>query len=249
MGDKEPGFFAGLPMIADETSSLSLMGDFLGDAHGGGRRRRPATPGRSANLHCGDTYGGLFGTRPRKGSWDGSKQLAEPRLRAEHGQRVARAGPLDRGDRPKGGCFGWWVAAWSVCTGPDVPAGPSAGSDPPEPMKWQKMPRIDGGNLTGWFGAYDANLKKQAFSVEEVREYLDPPKRRRRPCPGPAASRPARCGRDGADRRRSVGAAAGRTWHQPRGDALLAVVGNDAGARDGVAPRLARGSRKGGSPS
>ena len=168
-------------MITDETSSVSLMGDFLVVTHMGAVGGVDLQTRQIRQLHGRrDTYGGLFGPGAAKESWDGSKQLAARRLRAEHGQRVARAGPLDRGDR--WGRMFWVVGGCVVCFGgPDVPAGPSAGNDPPEPMKWQKMPRIDGGNLTGSFGAYDANLKNECSASRKSGSIWTRRKSRRRP--------------------------------------------------------------------
>ena len=66
---REPGYFAGMPMITDETSSVSLMGDFLVVTHMGAVGGVDLQTRQIRQLHGRrDTYGGLFGPGAAKGS-------------------------------------------------------------------------------------------------------------------------------------------------------------------------------------
>ena len=152
-GDREPGYFAGMPMIADETSSLSRMGDFLLVTHMGAvggvdltSRQLRQLAGRR------DTYGGLFGPGAAPGSWDGSRELArqgyvQNTINEWHGPDrsiVSIAG------RPH--VLGGRRLRWSASARRTTVTTETGGREPPAPFSWSRMPRIDGGNLTGSLG-------------------------------------------------------------------------------------------------
>jgi hypothetical protein len=71
----------------------------------------------------------------------------------------------------------FWVAGGCVVcfAGPNVPAAASGGDRPPEPWKWQRPPRLDGGNLTSAWGGFDAAMAKTPLGVDEVRGCLAEP--------------------------------------------------------------------------
>jgi hypothetical protein len=171
----EPGYFAGMPMIADETSSLGLMGDFLLVTHMGAlggvdlktRKIRQIAGKR-------DTYGGLFGPAAAPGYWQGSKELAregyvQNTINEWHGPDRSVAAIADQR-------MFWVVGGCVVCIGgPDTPAADTGGAQAPQPLKWRQAPRIDGGNVTGPFGAYDQSIEKKPLDARVVTKYLEPP--------------------------------------------------------------------------
>lgn len=173
-GDREPGYFAGMPMITDETSTVGLMGDFLTVTHMGAVGGVHLASRRIRQLHgIRDTYGGLFGPGAAPGSWDGSKRL----VREGYVQNTVNEwhGP----DRSlvaitQGRAF-WVVGSCVVCVaGSDVSGGEGAGDRPPEPWKWSQMPRIDGGNVTSSLGGYDRSLPQQEITAEQLDRFVTP---------------------------------------------------------------------------
>jgi outer membrane protein assembly factor BamB len=173
-GDREPGYFSGMPMITDETSTLSLMGDFLVVTHMGAvggvdllsRKIRPIVGIR-------DTYGGIFGPGAH-GGWQRSRRLAEEgyvqnTLNEWHGPDRSCVAVAD-------GRMFWVVGGQVVCVGgPGVPNTATGGPKAPEPLRWSQMPRIDGGNVTGPLGHYDQNLPREIISAADVTEYVQTP--------------------------------------------------------------------------
>ena len=139
-----PGYFAGMTMIADETSALSLMGDFLVCSHQGAIGGVDLKTRKLRTLHgVRDSYGGLFGPGVH-GGWDGSSKLAregfvENTVNEWHGPDRSIAAISDER-------FFWIVGGCVVCfAGPDVQPAETGGDKPPAPWKWPKMPRLDGG--------------------------------------------------------------------------------------------------------
>lgn len=173
-GDREPGYFAGMPMIADETSAVSLMGDFLVVTHMGavgGVDLKTRKIRKIGGIR--DTYGGIFGPGAH-GSWQGSRQLAEKgyvqnTVNEWHGPDRSCVSIAE-------GRMFWVVGGQVVCLGgPDTPAADSGGPKAPEPFRWSQMPRIDGGNVTGPLGGYDQNLEKKVLDATAVKKYVAPP--------------------------------------------------------------------------
>lgn len=172
-GDVEPGYFAGMPMIADETSSLALMNEFLAVTHMGavgGVDLAARRIGHLAGIR--DTYGGLFGPGAAAGSWEGSRRLAEQgyvqnTVNEWHGPDRSVAAISD-------GQMFWVVGSSVVCLG-SPPARYQTRSEPPEPFRWQRPRRIDGGNLTGPLGGYDSTAVERALRRDEVEKYLAEP--------------------------------------------------------------------------
>lgn len=170
----EPGYFSGMPMIADETSALSLMGDFLVVTHMGavgGVDLETRKIRQIAGIR--DTYGGLFGPGAH-GSWEGSRRLAEQgyvqnTINEWHGPDRSCVAIAE-------GRMFWVVGGCVVCIGgPDTPATESGGTKAPPPFRWEKMPRINGGNLTGAFGGFDTELEKEVIRAEALQRYLTAP--------------------------------------------------------------------------
>lgn len=184
--DRQPGYFAGMPMITDETSALGLMGSFLVLTHQGaiggvdlGTRQIRQIAGIR------DTYGGIFGPGAH-GSWEGSRKLAgqgyvQNTVNEWHGPDRSPAAIA-------GGRMFWVVGGQVVCiAGPEVPETDSGGSQAPRPFRWAKMPRIDGGNVTGRLGSLDASVNRPGFDAAAVKKYTaDPPDVR--PPDGPLAA-------------------------------------------------------------
>jgi len=176
LGDKVPGYFAGSTMIADETSTLSLMGGLLLMTHQGAVGGVDLKTRSLSTLHgVRDTYGGLFGPGAAKGSWDGSKELArqgyvQNTVNEWHGPDRSIVSISD-------GRMFWVAGSCVVCfAGPDVPAADGGGTRPPEPWKWTKPRRFDGGNVTTATSRYDASVAKTTFTSANVMKYLaDPP--------------------------------------------------------------------------
>jgi len=169
--DREPGYFAGMPMIADETSALSLMGDFLTVTHMGavgGADLHSREIHRIAGIR--DTYGGIFGPGAH-GSWEGSAKLAEQ----GYVQNTINEwhGPDRSVVSIAAGRMFWVVGGQVVCLGgPDVPATDSGGSKAPEPFRWKQMPRINGGNVTGALGNFDTDAPKKVLDAAALRQHL-----------------------------------------------------------------------------
>jgi len=173
-GEREPGYFAGMPMITDETSTLSLMGDFLIVTHMGavgGVDLQSRKLRKIAGIR--DTYGGIFGPGAH-GGWDGSRRLAhqgfvQNTINEWHGPDrscVAIAG----------GRMFWVVGGQVVClAGPDVPQTDSGGPKAPEPFRWARMPRINGGNVTGALGSFDTAVEKKVLTAADVKKYIAVP--------------------------------------------------------------------------
>ncbi len=174
-GDVMPGYFAGMPMQTDETSSLSLMGDFLVCTHQGALGGVDLKTRKLRQL-CGarDSYGGLFGPGVAPGGFEGSAQLA----RQGYVQDLVNEwhGPDRSVAAIAAGRLFWVVGSCVVCvSGPEVPAGASGGQKPPPPWKWAKPPRIDGGNFTRSLGGNDPNVKKKLLGAAAMEKYLQAP--------------------------------------------------------------------------
>jgi hypothetical protein len=174
-GDREPGYFAGMPMITDETSTVGLMDNFLTVTHMGAVGGVDLLSRKIQHLHgIRDTYGGLFGPGAAAGSWDGSKQLArdgyvQNTVNEWHGPDRSMVAIAQRR------AF-WVVGGCVVCfAGPDVPPGEQAGNRPPDPWKWPQMPRIDGGNVTRSFGQFDTTVTRPTITADRLQPYLQPP--------------------------------------------------------------------------
>ncbi len=186
-GDVEPGYFAGMPMITDETSSLGLAGDFLLVTHMGAlggvdlgtRKIRPLCGAR-------DSYGGLFGPGVH-GGWDASQRLAEQgfvenTVNEWHGPDRAAAAVC-------GPRIFWLAGSCLICVGTSaVPAAASGGPRPPEPFRWPNVPRIDGGNVTGPWAATTARCRQSNSRPARSKSTSPrpPPAGQRRPPPRPA---------------------------------------------------------------
>ncbi|MBN2475592.1 MAG: PQQ-binding-like beta-propeller repeat protein [Pirellulales bacterium] len=173
-GDREPGYFAGMPMITDETSTLSLMGDFLVVTHMGavgGVDLKTRKIRQLAGVR--DSYGGIFGPGVH-GGWDGSRKLAlegfvENTVNEWHGPDRSCVSIAE-------GRMFWVVGGQVVCLGgPEIPATESGGAKAPEPFRWTHMPRINGGNVMGPLGSYDANVKKRVLTAADVKPYVECP--------------------------------------------------------------------------
>ncbi len=174
-GDREPGYFAGMPMIADETSSLSLMDDFLVVTHMGAVGGVDLRTRKIRHLHGRrDTYGGLFGPGAVPGSFEGSRRLAaegyvQNVVNEWHGPDRSVVAVCD-------GRFFWVVGGCVVCfAGPAVPSAASGGSQPPKPWKWSSWRRIDGGNLTAPLGRLDKGLPLPVLEPGALEPYLREP--------------------------------------------------------------------------
>ena len=174
--DREPGYFAGMPMIADETSALSLMGGFLTVTHMGAvggvelesRKIRQLAGTR-------DTYGGLFGPGAH-GGWNGSRRLAED----GYVQNTINEwhGPDRSIVSIAAGRMFWVVGGQVVCLGgPDVPATDSGGEKAPEPIPWKAAPwvRINGGNLVRALDIYDQSVQKKRLDVAAAKACVAEP--------------------------------------------------------------------------
>lgn len=145
-GDRVPGYHSGMVMIADETSALSLMGDYLLTTHQGAlggvdlasRRIGPLVGVR-------DSYGGLFGPGAH-GGWDAAKRLADEGfvqyiVNEWHGPDRSIVAVDD-------GRLFWIVGGCVVCLGgPNAPEGPGSGPKPPAPWRWSVPRRFIGGNI------------------------------------------------------------------------------------------------------
>jgi len=175
LGDREPGYFAGMPMIADETSSLSLMGQFLLVTHMGAVGGVDLTT-RSIRHVFGrrDTYGGLFGPGAAPGGFEGSRRLAaegyvQNAINEWHGPDRSVVAISDQR-------LFWVVGGCVVCVaGPDVPSTKTGGNRPPEPWKWPFARRIEGGNLTAPLGKPDPQVPVPTFTRGELEPYLREP--------------------------------------------------------------------------
>lgn len=183
MGDKIPGYWGGMTMIADETSSISLMGETLFCTHQGAigtldlptRKLRPFVGLR-------DSYGGLYGPGAH-GGWDGSKKLAhegyvQNTTNEWHGPDRSIVAISDNR-------MFWVVGGCVVCLGgPDIATTDTGGQKPPAPWKWKKMPRTNGGNVTSTFGAYDESAPRKELTAADVEPYLATPSSGRRDAVG-----------------------------------------------------------------
>ena len=179
-GDRVPGYWAGMTMIADETSALSLMSDYLLVTHQGALggvdlKNRELGP----TIGMRDSYGGLFGPGVH-GGWDGAKKLAaegyiENTVNEWHGPDRSIVAISD--DR-----MFWVVGSCVVCLGgPDVAAADSGGSKPSAPWKWSKPRQLDGGNVVSALGTFDESVPKKVLDVAAVERYLaEPPVRKKR---------------------------------------------------------------------
>lgn len=165
MGDKLPGYFAGMTMIADETTSLSLMGRALAFTHQGAVglmdiRRRQARLVAGAR----DSYGGLFGPGVTEDGWAGSSQLVQ----RGYVQNAVNEwhGPARSNVSVAEGRMVWVVGGCVVCLGR------RDRQDEPDsrqlPFTWPDMPRINGGNITSPMGVYDTTLPVKPLDDDDI---------------------------------------------------------------------------------
>ncbi len=174
-GDRVPGYFAGSTMIADETSTLSLMGQMLLITHQGAVGAVDLQTRKLSTLHgARDSYGGLYGPGVAPGNWDGSKELArqgfvQNTVNEWHGPDRSAVSISD--DR-----LFWVAGSCVVCFGgSDTPSTSTGGRRAPEPWKWQQTRRFNGGNITSSWGDLDATVTRQEFSAADVKQLFDEP--------------------------------------------------------------------------
>ncbi len=128
----------GIPLIGDETSAVSLMGNQLVVTHQGDLGRIDLEKEEAYRIWEGrDTYGGIFGYRIAGGWEDGRRMRRE-------GWLVSTANEWHGPDRAivaiaEGRLF-WVVGSQVICLGgKDIPAGETGGTEAPEPIK-NRMP-------------------------------------------------------------------------------------------------------------
>ncbi len=145
-GDRVPGYYSGMTMIADETSALSLIGDYLMTTHQGALGGVDLASRRiGPTIGVRDSYGGLFGPGVH-GGWNAAKRLAAEGfvqyiVNEWHGPDRSIAA-VDNGR------LFWIVGGCVVCLGgPGLPEGPGGGGKPPAPWRWSAPRRMIGGNI------------------------------------------------------------------------------------------------------
>lgn len=174
-GTNMPGYFGGFPMISDETSILTLMGDFLVVTHMGAVGGVDLESRRCRMLYgARDTYGLIFGPGAAPGGFDGARRLAAEGyvMNAQnewHGPDRSAAAIAD-------GRFFYVVGGQVICfAGRDVEATASGGPGAPEPFEWDVAPRIRGGNVTGPYGQFDSSVPRPSIGEAEIAALISRP--------------------------------------------------------------------------
>jgi hypothetical protein len=133
--DKERMWYA-IPLIGDETSAVSLMGNNLVVTHQGDIGMIDLEKNTATRIWNGrDTYGGIFGFPPAGGWEEGEKKQAE-------GWLITMPNEWHGPDRAivaiaEGRMF-WVVGSQVVCLGgKDVPITPTGGEDAPELTRYR----------------------------------------------------------------------------------------------------------------
>lgn len=173
-GDRVPGYHEGMAMIADETSALSLHGDYLMTTHQGAlggvhlntRRIGPLVGAR-------DSYGGLFGPGVH-GGWDAAKRLSAEGFV----QYIVNEwhGPDRSIAAPDNGRLFWIVGGCVVCLGgPDVPPGPTGDAKPPAPWRWSLPRQFIGGNIIDAAPLKQAKAIRLALTAAQCEPYFAEP--------------------------------------------------------------------------
>jgi len=174
-GDRVPGYYAGMTMIADETSALSLMDQFLVSTHQGAVGGVDLVTRKLRTLHGQrDSYGGLFGPGIAKGSWEGSRKLeaegfVQNLVNEWHGP--------DRSIVAIAGGRAFWIVGSCVVAfgGNDVPRAATGGDKPPAPWTWTNPRRIRGGNVTASLGQPGKGEVKPVLDATAVLAYAADP--------------------------------------------------------------------------
>jgi len=168
--------WSAFPMIGDETQSLSMMGGTLIGNHQGVLAGLDLDSLRAFEIQpARDTYGGIFGPGAVEGGFERAERLALD------GFLVGMPNEWHGPDRSicaiAGGRLFWVVGSQVVCVGgPDVPAGPGAGTRPPAVKKSNLPWCVAGGNVASrGAGTFDESLDRTVLTAEDCRKYLDAP--------------------------------------------------------------------------
>lgn len=167
---------------ADETQSLSLMGNILLNTHQGiiGGMRLDNLKWHRIYI-ARDTYGGIFGPATLQDSFAGADKA--------HVEGVLALMPNewhgpDRSIVSIGyNRFFWVVGSQVVCLGgPDTPKTDTGGTKPPPPIRRKQRPVTPAGNVAaGIMGGFDESVPKPRITPEQLRKYLAPPRFSPRP--------------------------------------------------------------------
>lgn len=164
------------PMIGDETQSLSMMGGILVGNHQGILAGLDLGSLRAFDIQpTRDTYGGIFGPGAVEGGFERAERLAMEEYLV--GMPNEWHGPDKSICAIAGGRMFWVTGSQVVCIGGlDVPAGPGAGTKPPQ-LKKSNLPWcVAGGNVASrGAGMYDESLDPVGLSAAQLRRYLDAP--------------------------------------------------------------------------
>lgn len=172
---------------ADETQTLSLMGDVLLLTHQGSVNLLDLR-GHKLSSACSqrDSYGGIFGP-VYWGGYSKEARAAQAKARAE-GCLLDMPNEWHGPDRSAVaigyGRFFWVVGSQVVCLGgPAAPRTESGGTKPPPPIRRKHVPLVGGGNVThGGAGGFDKSVPSQPIPPDVLARFIEPP---------PAAARPA----------------------------------------------------------
>lgn len=160
---------------ADETQSLSLMGNVLLNTHQGiiGGMRLDSLKWTKVYI-ARDTYGGIFGPAAVSGSFQGARAAhAQGRLTLMANQWH---GP-DQGIVAIGyGRMFWISGSQLVCiAGPDIVRQPGGGTQPPPPIARKALPLTPGGNVANsMVGEFDETVPLPKITVEQLVKLLKP---------------------------------------------------------------------------
>jgi len=166
----------GMPMIGDETQSLSMMGDWLISNHQGDIGAIDLKTENTVRIWPGrDSYGGIFGPGTLPGKFEGAREMSSKGYLTGmpnewHGpDRSICAIAMKR--------LFWVVGSHVVCLGgPDVPRTASGGTKPPAPFKRRLPDVIAVGNVArSGIAGFDEDAEKIDISAEQLGRYVGRP--------------------------------------------------------------------------
>ncbi len=156
----------GIPMIGDETSALSLMGNHLIVTHQGDIGAIDLETEKAYRIwHGRDTFGGIFGPKAHGGWEEGRKQKRQ-------GYRVMMPNEWHGPDRAivaiAAGRIFWVVGSQVVCLGgKQIPATASGGREP-APLEKTRLPLV----AVGLEGPLETKPEPVELTVADVRKLV-----------------------------------------------------------------------------
>ena len=164
-----------VPMIPDETQSLSMMGDWVISNHQGDLGALNVRTQKTLAIWTGrDTYGGVFGPSAMPGGFNGATEMAKK------GYLTGMPNEWHGPDRSicaiAAGRIFWVVGSQVVCiSGPKVPRTASGGLKPPPTIKKKVGGGIGGNVSSGGMGRFDPGVRQTPISPEQLERHISPP--------------------------------------------------------------------------